>query len=535
MRPAQKRKFGFFTSLALMVGSIVGIGVFFKNHSIQQNVDNNGYAWVAAWLIIGVLSIAMAVVYSEISKTKTKHKSGLVGWTDLVTNKRFTYFNQFNYNFFYFGIYATIFGYIFSESLFQVLVVTGAMSQQPPLYFHVIIGWVVIISSYFLCSQSEQAVNRLQATANLIKFIPLVAVIVIAVVLLNHHYLADKTNPVTNSFQVTHFNAFGLIATLPAVMFSYDAFINVGSLTKKIKNGEKAISKIVFMGMIIVIILYFGVAVSAALHNQGRVDNLLKDALGNKGSVSQAIEIIIWISITFASYALINANILVFHQNMKEANADRVFFFSYALNYKWKSKTSTMVSTYMIMVVWLSVTTILTLVFNSDAYLDGITNYGVLFYFPIYAYVVFCYAKKRQQFANIKQMKKPLLFFLVAISSIMVLAITLFDLFWVQTLAVFLAPDQTVTWGLYDTNNYITPNIARFTLFVVMTFVFFTMPYLNVWLRKRLLWHHKRNYWNNAYDYQTLLWKTNHPTTLFLNPQPKQLFTKDTFFITRMF
>ena len=44
MQPAQKRKFGFFTSLALMVGSIVGIGVFFKNHSIQQNVDNNGYA-----------------------------------------------------------------------------------------------------------------------------------------------------------------------------------------------------------------------------------------------------------------------------------------------------------------------------------------------------------------------------------------------------------------------------------------------------------------------------------------------------------
>ena len=508
----QKRKFGFFTSLALMVGSIVGIGVFFKNHSIQANVDNNGYAWVAAWLIVGILSLATAVAYSEISKLRSRNKSGLVGWTELMTNKKFTYFNQFNYNFFYFGIYATIFGYIFSESLFQILIVTGAIKQQPQLYVHVIIGWILIIGSYFLCSKSEKTVNRLQASANLIKIIPLIGVVVIAVVFFDHHHLTSSPNQVANSFTVSHFNAFGLIATLPAVMFSYDAFINVGSLTKKIKNGEAAISKIVFIGMIIVIILYFAVAVSAALHSQGQVDNLLKDALGQSGAISQIIETIVWVSVTFAAYALINANILVFHQNSKEANGHRLFFFSYALNHRWNGKTSTTITTIIIMSFWLAFSSIFVLAFNTDAYIDGITNYGVFFYFPIYSYVVFCYARKRQQFrGQIKQMNQKLLYFITAVSNIMIGAITLFELFWVQTLAIFLAPNQKVTWGFYDTNHYQVPNLIRFMLFLVMTFIFFAAPYANLWLRRRIYWKKKLNYWNNAYNYQTISW--TNPTT----------------------
>ncbi|CRH25457.1 Uncharacterised protein [Chlamydia trachomatis] len=36
------RKLGFFAALAMLVGSVVGVGIFFKNNSIQKVTDSQG-------------------------------------------------------------------------------------------------------------------------------------------------------------------------------------------------------------------------------------------------------------------------------------------------------------------------------------------------------------------------------------------------------------------------------------------------------------------------------------------------------------
>jgi hypothetical protein len=36
------RKFGFFVSIAMLLGIVVGVGIFFKNNSIARAVNHNG-------------------------------------------------------------------------------------------------------------------------------------------------------------------------------------------------------------------------------------------------------------------------------------------------------------------------------------------------------------------------------------------------------------------------------------------------------------------------------------------------------------
>jgi amino acid transporter len=44
MKEQNFKKLGFFSAFAICIGSIVGIGIFFKNGSIAGNVGGNGAA-----------------------------------------------------------------------------------------------------------------------------------------------------------------------------------------------------------------------------------------------------------------------------------------------------------------------------------------------------------------------------------------------------------------------------------------------------------------------------------------------------------
>nr|WP_318034577.1 amino acid permease [Mesomycoplasma hyorhinis] len=64
------RKLGFFAALAMLVGSVVGVGIFFKNNSIQKVTDSQGITWLLAWVVGGVISLIVALNFSEISFLK---------------------------------------------------------------------------------------------------------------------------------------------------------------------------------------------------------------------------------------------------------------------------------------------------------------------------------------------------------------------------------------------------------------------------------------------------------------------------------
>lgn len=61
-----ERKLGFPGAFALVVGSIIGTGVFLKTATMTQQVG--GLTWVLlAWLVAGILSFLGTLVYSELS------------------------------------------------------------------------------------------------------------------------------------------------------------------------------------------------------------------------------------------------------------------------------------------------------------------------------------------------------------------------------------------------------------------------------------------------------------------------------------
>ena len=61
-----KRKLGLFDAVMLVMGSMIGSGIFIVSADIMRNLGS-GYWLIVVWVITGVMTVAAAISYGELS------------------------------------------------------------------------------------------------------------------------------------------------------------------------------------------------------------------------------------------------------------------------------------------------------------------------------------------------------------------------------------------------------------------------------------------------------------------------------------
>ena len=64
MSVKKARKIGFFSALAILIGSVIGIGIFLKNGSVFAANYQNGYGILISWIIAAVVSVCTAFSFA---------------------------------------------------------------------------------------------------------------------------------------------------------------------------------------------------------------------------------------------------------------------------------------------------------------------------------------------------------------------------------------------------------------------------------------------------------------------------------------
>lgn len=476
------KKLGFFAALTMLLGSVVGVGIFFKNIPISKAVNGNGLTWLLAWIIGGLVSLFAAISFSEIGTMKTNKVHGIPAWAEKVGGKKLGYFTRFNFSFFYFGILGPIIGIFTSEMFFGILSSAGAMNQ-PHLAVHIIVGFTFIGIAFMTQILSTKASGIVQSVATIIKFIPLVIAAVIGIVLASTHNIKPTaTSPGGhNAFLSGSFTFPGLIASLPSVLFAYDSFVSVGSLSAKTKGGTKATAKIVFIGMITVMTLYTLIALSSILHGQGSIEQLLEDTLPK--SVVRELGIIMFIFMFASAYGVTNAFTAFTYAKFEQATATNTIFGMKTLNKKLGHKKTTIIYALGSYAFWSLTFAIPAMILNSDAIVDVYSNYPTLFFFGIYGLVIILYLFKRKDIETNKMNTIVFKVFAYFASTIIFLVLG-FVVFGSETLDAWKDPSGPSGAGLFKTTIEIT-KIERFSIFLVFLTVFFAFPYLNAALSKK--------------------------------------------------
>lgn len=361
-------------------------------------------------------------------------------------------------------------------------------SNIPPaaaLTIHFFMG-ILFTAALLTCKRiSIKGSGWVQVVTTCIKFMPLIVAAFIGIIIASISGGSTAEAEVATAATQTTFTPLTrmlrIFGVMPAVLFAYDSFINVASMTRRVKNGEKRMPFIIFFGLTVIIVLYTLVGFSSALTKTSTVSDMFK-LLTTDQSVAFYLGKFIDVTIFVSAFGVLNGISMVYDTAM----TNLVEIGALAGSEKAKKKFGKHTSLFY-MVVTLSVLFIISglvsIPFGTDIIIDGISSYVSMIFFIVYGAVVLLYTIKRKRFEITKL--NPVAFYTSAISS--VIGISIAVIFFVVSVITDTVSSEfsTLGWGLFADYGFQLRSFLPLVIFFLYILALFVLHVVNVFLVKR--------------------------------------------------
>ncbi len=380
------KKYNLKTAVAMVVGIIIGAGVFFKSGSILSSTGGNLWLGMLSWIIGGMLIMSSAYAF-VILTNDFKISGGVNEYAGQTIGKKYGYFTGFYMAVVYFPCICSVIAWLCAKYTLVLFAVNSDI-------------WIIILSFSYLILFTLLNVlaplisGKLQVSATIIKLIPLAFIAVAGVIyglFFENGYLifnfTHETSEITTS---------GIWQAICSTVFAYEGWICVTSINNELNDSKRDFPKAIFFGAIICILTYllYYIGLAGTYPNEDFIvdnDNTVKKAfmllLGKYGGT------ILYIFVLISSFGCLNglciANIRGF-QNLASYNE---FIGSKQINHK---KTKSGLSYYsailalVIAIIW--GTFWFLCIYNVIPRIIDISELSIsflyVFYIPIYIYIM---------------------------------------------------------------------------------------------------------------------------------------------------
>lgn len=243
------KKYGLLTAICMVVGIVIGSGVFFKAGKVLKNTGGNMGSSLLVVAIVGAIMIICSYVFATLS-TKYEKINGVVDYAEAMLGKRFAYYVGWFMTTMYYPIISSTLAWV-SAQYTAILLGLGVSSAS-----HLAIAAFYMIMGYGVNALAPKIAGKFQVSTTIIKLIPLFIMGIVGTII----GLVNGTT--IESFRVTldsvgdtavSNNIFGAIV---AFAFAYEGWIIATSINSELKNSKKNLYIALFFGAIIVVGVY---------------------------------------------------------------------------------------------------------------------------------------------------------------------------------------------------------------------------------------------------------------------------------------
>ncbi|MBT2606212.1 amino acid permease [Peribacillus frigoritolerans] len=282
------RKLGFWSALAIAVGTTIGSGIFVSSGDVAKAAGTPSIS-ILAWIIGGVIAIPQVMVLAELSTAYPQNGSGYVylnkaGWRPLA---------------FLYG-WATFWALDPPSISIMALALVSYLATFFPFFSGVAgkllgIAIILLITSIHYRSVKEGGLFQVIITA--IKIIPFLIVIVLGIMYMNPDNFAYTPGPGAQKSS--------LIGGVSATTWAYTGMAAICFMAGEFKNPGKILPRALISSVFIVLALYTLLAVC--------VIGLMPfdELINSNAAVSEAVKYIPGLSDIASSFVAITAIIVI--------------------------------------------------------------------------------------------------------------------------------------------------------------------------------------------------------------------------------
>jgi APA family basic amino acid/polyamine antiporter len=250
-----QKKYGFWTATAMVVGIVIGSGVFFKADDVLAASGGRLPVALLAWLIGGSIMVVTSFVFSKIA-TRIERVNGVVDYFEAAYGEKAGYLVAWFMTFVYYPTLVSVLAWVSANYTVGLLGIPGALW---------IVTLIYLLGFFLLNILSPILAGKWQVSATVIKLIPLKLVAVVGIV---GGLISGQT---IQSFTVSAANVSGgglAVATL-ATAFAYEGWIIATSINAELRDAKRTLPKALLVGASVVVLFYmlYYLGISGVLSN----------------------------------------------------------------------------------------------------------------------------------------------------------------------------------------------------------------------------------------------------------------------------
>ncbi|MBB6630033.1 APC family permease [Clostridium algidicarnis] len=233
-----KKSLGLFDAMAIVIGMVIGSGIFFKPAIVFKNAGSPILA-IMAWIVGGIIALASALTVAEIASAIPK-TGGLFIYLKTLYGEKWA---------FLFGWVQTLVyvpGSIAALSIVLATQVTAFIpitSQQQKL---VAIGFLLFLA--LLNVMSTKLGSKIQGIITVAKLLPILVIILLGFI------RGTSQGIIINNFSGGTVTGFG--AAVLGTLWAYDGWMSVTNMAGELKNPKKDLPKSIILGLLVTIVIY---------------------------------------------------------------------------------------------------------------------------------------------------------------------------------------------------------------------------------------------------------------------------------------
>ena len=237
----KKTEYGLFTTIGMIVGIVIGSGIFFRSDNILIATGGSISLGILVFCLAAISIIFGSLTISELATRSTK-TGGIIAYAEDTCNNyiacAFGWFHTFLYYPTLICVVSWVIG-IYSSLLFGI---------EATLMTQVLIGFVIMCVLFICNILSAKLGGYFQNLATVIKLLPLFIIGIAGIVAGDPTHITPSQAPVVESA--------GWIAAITPIAFAFDGWIIATSLGHEIKDAKKNLKIALIFAPLFILAIY---------------------------------------------------------------------------------------------------------------------------------------------------------------------------------------------------------------------------------------------------------------------------------------
>ena len=269
MATGLKKQYGLLMAICMVVGTVVGSGVFFKAQTILEKTNGDMPMGIIAWIIGGAVMIFCVLAFCVMAQRYEK-VNGVVDYAESTIGSKYAYLMGWFTTTIYTPAMTSVLAWLtaryfltFLKSVNPDFALTSTDQGFAPVSSSetFLLAGFILILVFAVNTLSSKLAGKLQISATFIKLIPLLLMAVGGIIYGVAHDITgapveDTASILASNFSTGTGNISVLFGAVVATAFAYEGWILATSINSEIKDSKKNLPIALVLGGIIIIAIY---------------------------------------------------------------------------------------------------------------------------------------------------------------------------------------------------------------------------------------------------------------------------------------